>query len=161
MDKVIVTALLVIAGVTAAGVAVATLTPVMTKSSTAVVEKAKDTSEKISTDVKILMVHPSAANDDQILAIIKNVGSVNIIPVSESNIYIENADGSKFYAPTFNAAGGDGNWNFTPATPIYLAPGVTMTVDIDLPEDLVATNSYVLTYITPNADTDIFPFGKK
>ena len=120
MDKVIVTALLVIAGVTAAGVAVATLTPVMTKSSTAVVEKAKDTSEKISTDVKILMVHPSAANDDQIQAIIKNVGSVNIIPVSESNIYIENADGSKFYAPTFNAAGGDGNWNFTPATPIYL-----------------------------------------
>ena len=96
MDKVIVTALLAIAGVTAAGVAVATLTPVMTKSSTAVVEKAKDTSEKISTDVKILMVHPSAANDDQIQAIIKNVGSVNIIPVSESNIYIENA---RFWAP--------------------------------------------------------------
>ena len=36
-----------------------------------------------------------------------------------------------------------------------------MTIDIDLPGDLIAANSYVFTYITPNAITDIFPFGKK
>jgi archaellum component FlaG (FlaF/FlaG flagellin family) len=161
MDKVIVTALLVVAGVTAAGVAVATLTPVMTKSSTAVVEKAKDTSDKIGTDVKIIMVHPDSVKADAIQAFVKNVGSVNIIPISESNIYIENADGSAFYAPPYNAVAGDNTWQFTPAVPIYLGPGETMTIDIDLPQDLVAANSYVLTFITPNAITDIFPFGKK
>ena len=161
MDKVIVTALLVVAGVTAAGVAVATLTPVMTKSSSAVVDKSKDTSEKIGTDVKIIMVHPNATDNDKIQAFVKNVGSVNIIPISESNLYVENADGSTFYAPPYNVAGGDNTWQFTPATPLYLGPGETITIDVDLPADLIATNSYVFTYITPNAITDIFPFGKK
>ena len=44
MDKVIVTALLVIAGVTAAALVVTTLTPIVGKSSRSVVESQKDMS---------------------------------------------------------------------------------------------------------------------
>ena len=77
MDKVIVTALLVIAGVTAAALVVTTLTPIVGKSSRSVVESQKDMSLRIQTDITVIQVHSNTATTTK--AWVKSVGNSNCL----------------------------------------------------------------------------------
>ena len=90
MDKVIVTALLVIAGVTAAGLMMTTLTPMIGSSSQSVVESQKDLSQRIQTDFNITAVH--ADSDVSVKAWIKNVGGANISFLEQSDVFVSSTD---------------------------------------------------------------------
>ena len=67
MDKVIVTALLIIAGVAAAGLVVTTLTPIVGTSSRSVVESQKSVANRIATDIKVLTVHAEDTTNLKVL----------------------------------------------------------------------------------------------
>ena len=86
MDKVIVTALLIIAGVAAAGLVVSTLTPIVGSSSRSVVESQKSVAARIATDVKIIAAHPT--DDETITVMVKNIGTENILSLQQSDVYI-------------------------------------------------------------------------
>ena len=94
MDKVIVTALLVIAGVTAAGLVMTTLTPIVGSSSQSVVESQKDLSRRIQTDFEITAVH--ADSDVLVRAWIKNVGGANISFIEQSDVFVSSTDKEQF-----------------------------------------------------------------
>ena len=94
MDKVIVTALLVIAGVTAAGLVMTTLTPIVGSSSQSVVESQKDLSRRIQTDFEITAVH--ADSDVLVRAWIKNVGGENISFIEQSDVFVSSTDKEQF-----------------------------------------------------------------
>ena len=94
MDKVIVTALLVIAGVTAAGLMMSTLTPMIGSSSQSVVESQKDLSQRIQTDFNITAVH--ADSDVSVKAWIKNVGGANISFLEQSDVFVSSTDKTQF-----------------------------------------------------------------
>tara|TARA_B110000263_G_scaffold248380_1_gene263129 strand:+ start:2625 stop:3143 length:519 start_codon:yes stop_codon:yes gene_type:complete len=94
LDKVIVTALLVIAGVTAAGLMMTTLTPIIGSSSQSVVESQKDLSQRIQTDFDITAVH--ADSEVLIRAWIKNVGGANISFLEQSDVFVSSTDKQQF-----------------------------------------------------------------
>ena len=94
MDKVIVTALLVIAGVTAAGLVMTTLTPIIGSSSQSVVESQKDLSQRIQTDFDITAVH--ADSSTSVRAWIKNVGGANISFLEQSDVFVSSTDKTQF-----------------------------------------------------------------
>ena len=96
MDKVIVTALLVIAGVTAAGLVMTTLTPIVGSSSQSVVQSQRDLSQRIETDVEITAVHAPPNTPTSVRAWIKNVASAEISFLDQADIYISSIDKSKF-----------------------------------------------------------------
>ena len=94
MDKVIVTALLVIAGVTAAALVVTTLTPIVGKSSRSVVESQKDMSLRIQTDITVIQVHSNTATTTK--AWVKSVGNSNVDFIEQSDLFITSVDRSLF-----------------------------------------------------------------
>ena len=110
MDKVIVTALLVIAGVTAAALVTTTLTPIVGSSSRSIVESQKDLSVRISTDVEIVTVH--STNSTTVNAWVKNIGGANITQLSLSDIFIGSNDQTQFYVLSYDSTGNlaDNNW---------------------------------------------------
>jgi|TARA_B100000686_G_C16802104_1_gene986873 archaellum component FlaG (FlaF/FlaG flagellin family) len=110
LDKVIVTALLVIAGVTAAGLVMTTLTPIVGSSSQSVVESQRDLAQQIETDVEITAVHAPPNTPTLVRAWIKNVGSTEVSFLDQADIYISSIDKSKFVVLCHNNATCPGSW---------------------------------------------------
>ena len=82
MDKVIVTALLLIGSVTAALVVMMSVGPSISQASQSLVETNRDTSERIKTDVEIIAVAADSAGTT-IDVWIKNVGVVPIYAIEK------------------------------------------------------------------------------
>ena len=110
MDKVIVTALLVIAGVTAAGLVMTTLTPIVGSSSQSVVESQRDLAQQIETDVEITAVHAPPNTPTLVRAWIKNVGSTEVRFLDQADLYISSIDKSNFVVLCHNNATCPGSW---------------------------------------------------
>ena len=87
MDKVITTALLVIASIVAALALINAVLPATGKSAGALITANKTAAERIKTDIAI--VHASGdATNDQITVWVKNIGSQVIKPVNSSDVIL-------------------------------------------------------------------------
>jgi hypothetical protein len=154
MDKVIVTALLVIAGVTAAALVTTTLTPIVGNSSRSIVESQRDLSTRIQTEVEILTVHASDANNLKVW--IKSIGSANITRLEISDVFMGSNDKVQFYLLPFTAeavfdlAGTANNW-ITDKTG-YWTSGETVEILIRLNnvDKLVDKKTYTISFTTSN-----------
>lgn len=157
MDKVIVTALLIIAGVAAAGLVVSTLTPIVGSSSRSVVESQKSVAARIATDVKIIAAHPT--DDETITVMVKNIGTENILSLQQSDVYISDTDGSKFI-PLEYGVGDDDKWTTDKDSSFVWSRGVTISLGISLKTQstLVDTHTYMLNFSTPNGVASSYQF---
>ena len=111
MDKVIVTALLIIGAVTAAVVVIITITPAISMSSQSVVESNREYAARLQTDIEIIAVAPDSTGT-QIDVWVKNVGVIPILAIDKSDVFVITS-GSRFDALTY-APGGDNTWIESP-----------------------------------------------
>lgn len=169
MDKVIVTALLVIAGVTAAGLVMTTLTPIVGDSSRSVVESQKDLSERIETDLEITAAF--AESTIAAKAWIKNTGSTNISFLNQSDVFVSSLDRSQFvflcFQPNDDCTVADNNWNAferngTTPKEGYWTENETIQISIGLKDEplsrLDTSKTYNLEFSTANGIKTIYQF---
>ena len=156
MDKVIVTALLIIAGVTAAGLVVATLTPIVSSSSRSVVDSQKTMAGRMATDIKVITVH--TVNDENLTTMVKNVGNATVYSVEQSDVYITDTDGSRFIVlqyhtstvPYWNVDGGVSAWT--------QGQTIKLNVDLGTADALETGHTYLLNFSTPNGVASEYRF---
>jgi len=158
MDKVIVTALLVIAGVTAAALVTTTLTPIVGSSSRSIVESQKDLSVRISTDVEIVTVH--SMNSTTVNAWVKNIGGANITQLSLSDIFIGSNDQTQFYVLSYDSTGNlaDNNWSTTKTGPWTQGETVEISIKLNNASALIKPKIYFLRFATSNGIQSDYQF---
>jgi len=155
MDKVIVTALLIIAGVTAAALVVTTLSTVVGKSSRSVVESQKDMSERIQTDVKVIQVHASTATTTK--AWVKSIGNSNVNFIELSDLFIASVDGVVFI-PLTNGVGVENHWKTSKTGSWTKGETVEFEMTLKASNPLVNGTTYVFSFSTPNGIASEYEF---
>ena len=113
MDKIIVTALLIIVSVIAALVVIFSLGPIAGEGSEAASQSQSAGTDLVRTRIEMLGIKRDIAGT-QIDAWVKNMGMEPIRPVSKADVVVT-ARGTRFDAMTYNTAGGDSTWTETPA----------------------------------------------
>lgn len=147
MDKVIVTALLVIGGISTAVVLIITIVPSITMSSQSVVESNREASNRIKTNIEVIAVATNSAGT-QIDAWVKNVGVVPIYAVNKSDVFVI-TPGSRFDAMTY-AASGDTTWVDNPMGSSWNRSD-TLHITVTLPaSNPLSTGDHVLSMSTWN-----------
>ena len=155
MDKIIVTALLVIAGVTAAALVVTTLTPIIGKSSRSVVESQQDMATRIQTDIKVIKAH--AAADTTAKAWVKNIGNANVDFLEQSDLFISSVDGATFI-PLTKGAGSNNEWTTSKTGSWTKGETVEFDVNLKVGNALLRGTSYVFSFSTPNGIASEYTF---
>ena len=168
MDKVIVTALLVIAGVTAAGLVMTTLTPIVGSSSQSVVESQKDLSRRIQTDFEITAVH--ADSDVLVRAWIKNVGGANISFIEQSDVFVSSTDKEQFVLLCYDEpiSCTENKWSAFEKDGVtkktgYWTEGETIQLTLSLKDDAISklvqsTRTYNFEFTTSNGVKSAYQF---
>ena len=150
MDKVIVTALLVIGAVTAAVVSITTIAPAVSASSQATGTAAHEASARILTSIEIIAVTSDSAGTT-IDAWVKNVGATPILGLKKSDVFII-TPGIRFDAMT-HAPSGDNSWTEQPPNSPWNR-GDTLHLGITLPAGSpLTTGDHTLRVSTPNGVT--------
>ena len=168
MDKVIVTALMVIAGVTAAGLVMTTLTPIVGSSSQSVVESQKDLSRRIQTDFEITAVH--ADSDVLVRAWIKNVGGANISFIEQSDVFVSSTDKEQFVFLCYDdpISCTENKWSAFEKDGVtkktgYWTEGETIQLTLSLKDDAISklvqsTRTYNFEFTTSNGVKSAYQF---
>ena len=107
MDKTIVTALLVIAGVISAVFVFNSIYPAIVQSSDAMISMERRMDERLKSDIQI--IHASKSITTTTLVWVKNVGSLRVAPVEACDIFF-GAEGNFVRIPYGT---GDGEWQYT------------------------------------------------
>ena len=150
MDKVIVTALLVIGAVTAAVVSINTIVPAVSASSQATGSAAHEASSRILTSIEIIAV-ASNAGGTSVDAWVKNVGAIPILGIPKSDVFII-TPGNRYEAMTY-APSGDNSWTEQPPDSAWNR-GDTLHLTITLAAGTpLALGDHTLRVSTPNGVT--------
>ena len=156
MDKVIVTALLVVGAVTAAVVVIMAMGPSIARSSSSVVEANREASDRIKTSIEIVAVATNTAGT-RIDAWVKNVGVAPIYALEKSDVFVITS-GTRFDAMTY-APSGDNTWTEDPlGAPWHRADTLHLVITLPAGNPLVA-GDHVLRVSTPNGITAEKYFG--
>ena len=161
MDKVIVTALLVIGAVTAAVVVIVTIGPQIGTSSQSAVEAQREASGRIKTAIEIIAVAPSSSGT-QIEAFVKNVGVDPIIGIDSSDVFLIKS-GTRFDAMTYSTDNTTKTWTGDRHhnTSLDWNRGDTLHIWIILlGGDVLGDGDHVLRFSTPNGITAEKIFSK-
>ncbi len=157
MDKVIVTALLIIGSVSAAVVAMVTIGPAISGSAQSVVEANEEASVRLKTSIELIAAAPNPAGT-QIDAWVKNVGVATIAALDKSDVFVI-TPGTRYDAMT-HAASGDNTWIEDPL-PSSWNRGDTLHLTITLPAgNPPGAGDHVLSFSTPNGVTAERIFSK-
>ena len=147
LEKVIVTGLLAMAGITAAVLVILTIVPSVSRSSQSVVEGRSQADERIKTRVQIITVIPQP-NGVQVDAWLKNIGVASIKAIEKSDVFLIRLDGSWAEAMTYdNGTGGSKTWT---GDLNEWNQGDTLRITIDLSADALTAGIYLLRIATPN-----------
>ena len=153
MDKVIVTAMLIIGAVTAATVVIVTIGPSISSSSQSVVESQGEAADRIRTSIEVIAV---AADSDgtRVDVWVKNVGIATIGAIDKSDVFLIQS-GTRFDAITYNSSGGTKTWTGDlKENGTSWSRGDTLHIQIDLSADAVADDTdHILKISTPNGVT--------
>ena len=152
MDKVIVTALLVIASVTAASMVMISILPAITSGTSAAVESNAAQADRIKTDIEILAV-ASNSTGTLIDAWVKNVGVARISAIDRSDVFLIKS-GTRFDSITYDSAGTTKTWTGDlHESSSSWSRGDTLHIQIVLlaaSADELATGDHILQFSTPN-----------
>lgn len=156
MDKAIITAFMVIAGVVVAILVFNTVFPAVLQSSDALSSMEGRIDERIKSQIDIIHAAESADFTDVALVWVKNVGSLSINAVERCDI---------FFGPEGNFAripygAGDSHWDYDVENDTDWKPTATLKVTIDLDYNLVAGTRYFVKVIAPNGVSDEAYFSK-
>lgn len=160
MDKVIVTALLVVASVTAASLVMISLMPAISSGTSSAVESNRAQSDRIRTSIEVLAAS-SSSNGELINAWVKNVGVVGIEAIERSDVFLIKS-GTRFDHMTYSNAGTTQTWTGDlEENNLSWSRGDTLSIQIVLSTtDAMGTGDHVLQFATPNGISDELTFEK-
>tara|TARA_B100001123_G_scaffold274165_1_gene305095 strand:+ start:109 stop:588 length:480 start_codon:yes stop_codon:yes gene_type:complete len=148
VDKVIVTALLVIASITGAVIAMNGMIPAISKSAHSLSEANEATAIRIGTNLEILGV-ASDSSDVEIEAWVKNVGIYSIGPVDSVEVFLI-TPGKGFFALPYDSGGESGSWTEYPVGSSW-ERGEILNLRISAPSGFPSGETHhVLRVATPN-----------
>ena len=150
MDKILVTGLLIMAAVTAAGLIFASIRPAIQSGGESVTSSITKDSERLQTNLQIISVMPN--NDGiEVDAWVKNIGSTDIRPISMLDVLLLRSDGAWGDYIAYDAVGN--SWT-NPAGLSNWVPGETLHIKLAMDQDKVCPGNYDLAVTTPNGVTD-------
>lgn len=148
MDKVIVTALLIIASVAAATVVMTTILPSVSSGSQSVVETQQGSAGRLRTSIEVIAA-TAGVTGATVDAWAKNVGLDPISPVNKTDVFII-TPGTRFDAMTYSASGADNTWVEDPPGARW-DRGQTLHIRVTLPAgNPLASGDHVIRVSTPN-----------
>ena len=157
MDKVLITGLLIIAAVTAAGVLFATIGPAIQSGGESVAGSIAQDSERLQTKLQIISVMPNH-HGKVVDAWVKNTGSTDIKPISLLDVFLLRSDGAwgdyiAYYALGGQNPAGGASWSTVPADLSNWVPGASLHIKLCMFQKELSAGNYDLAVTTPNGVT--------
>ena len=157
MDKVITTALLIIAGVVCSIVMFNSVYPMINRSSQAMVSVADKMDERMQSRINI--VHAANTADRKTVYIwVKNVGSTRIQSIEESDVFFGEEDNFSRIPYVADAGGGYPRWAYTIENDTEWRTGATVKITITYSADPGA-GTYFIKVVLPNGIPDEYYFS--
>ena len=148
MDKVIVTALLIIAGVAAATLVLTTIMPSVSSSSQSVLESQQESAGRIRTNIEVIAA-TTTTTGTAVDAWVKNVGLDPINSIKKVDVFVI-TPGTRFDAMTYSTSGGDNTWVENPQG-VNWNRGDTLHIKVILPSaNPLVIGDHVIRVSTPN-----------
>jgi hypothetical protein len=148
MDKVMVTLLLIIAGVVCSVVIINAAFPAITGSTGAITDTAGKLSDKIRSQVKII---ETASTGDEFYVWIKNVGTSRILGIESSDIFF-GIEGNFARVAHGTTGSTEPYWEYSIENASKWAP--TATLKITIHNGSVLSGSYFFKMVIPNGISD-------
>jgi hypothetical protein len=146
MDKIMVTILLTVAGVVCSIVILNAVYPVITGSSSAIVDAATKVDDRIRSNVKIIEI---SHNSTAVYAWIKNVGASRILGTNSSDVFF--GPQTSFTRISYGTMTNP-YWEYSLENDSNWVPTATLKVTIHV--DSLAAGTYFFKFITPNGISD-------
>ena len=148
MDKVIVTALLIIASVAAATLVLTTIMPSVSKGSQSVLESQQESAGRLRTSIEVIAATTSVTGST-VDTWVKNVGLDPITLFKKVDVFVI-TPGTRFDAMTYGITGSAGTWLEDPLGAKW-GRGDTLHIKVNLPAaDPLAIGDHVIRVSTPN-----------
>ncbi len=157
MDKIIVTVLLIIGGLTAAFAVFNSVYPAVQRSGQSMSDAADDISDRITSRIEVIQV---GANDSSVDAWVKNVGTSRIIGIENSDIFF-GTDGNISIIPFGDEYSSPPYWSYQlEGDNSQWGQAVTNGIVIHLMESL-QPDVYLFKMVLPNGNSDETSFSLK
>jgi archaellum component FlaF (FlaF/FlaG flagellin family) len=156
LDKTIVTALLIIAGVVSVVLVFNTIYPAVLQSGNAIVGRGKRIDEHLQSQIEI--VHAVAYGDvtKVVYVWVKNVGSLSIGAVEQCDVFF-GPEGNFTRIPYGEGAS---HWTYTVENGTNWTSTATVKITIDYQDYLVNGQRYFVKVVLPNGVSDEYCFSK-
>jgi len=152
VDKVLVTLLLIIAGVVCAVVVINSVYPAITGSSGAITDASSKIDDRIRSQVEIIQV---AHEGNDVYVWVKNVGSSRIVAVDKSDVFF-GLQGNFDRIPYGDSGSDKPYWDYTIENGTEWGPTATLKVTIHLESATEGTYYFKLVLHNGVADEEIY-----
>ena len=153
MDKVIVSALLIIASITAATITINVIGVGLDRGGTSLVQSQRDTAHRIQSSITIISA--GSTGPGEILYFwLKGSGNVVIKPLSSFDVFLRRGDGTWGEYIPYSDFEDDGTWTPVPFTQT-LNPRETLEIKVDW---ALVPGVHVLSVVTPEGVTAKYVF---
>lgn len=158
MDKVIVSALLIIASITAATITIKVIGVGLDRGGTSLVQSQRDTAHQIQSGITIISA--GSTGPGGILHFwLKGSGNVIIKPLSSFDVFLRRGDGTCGGHIPYSAVEVVGHWTPVSNTDTLLNPRETLEIEVTLGLDCpLVAGVHVLLVVTPEGVTDEYVF---
>jgi len=146
MDKVMVTVLLIVAGIACSLVVINAVYPVITGSSSAIVDAATKIDDRIRSNISIVQM---ANQGNNVYIWIKNVGASRILGISASDVFFGLQNG---FSRVSYGTGTNPYWDYTIENDTNWGPTATIKITIHL--DSISAGTYYFKMVIPNGIID-------
>mgnify|MGYP000436368309 CR=1 FL=1 len=149
MDKVLVTVLLVVAGIVSATIVVNTVVPAVQRSSGDVISISAAVSDRIRTDARIIET-AAASGSTTVQVWIKNVGTVTIANPERLDVFFGPVGNFARVAPCSQTGNTPPCWELAIENDTQWAPFATARLTIELDAALSGGQDYIVTVVLPS-----------
>ena len=159
MDKTIVTALLIIAGVVTAVILFNTIYPAVVQSGDALTSRQRRIDERLHSQIEIVHAAPRGVADVSTVDVwVKNIGSLRIAPIENCDVFF--GPEGDFSRIPYDAAVAPKWTHVLEGNATEWTPTATLKITIDLDYTLSATTErYYVKVVAPNGISDEYIFS--
>jgi flagellar protein FlaG len=155
LDKIIVTALLIVAGVVTAVILYNTVYPAITESGDALTRRQRQIDQRLQSQIEIIHAAPDGAVTNGAWVWVKNVGSQRISPIESCDVFF----GPEGNFSRLSYGDGDGQWTAEVENGTEWDPSTTLKITVLYDENLADGTRYYVKVTTPNGISDEYYFS--
>ena len=156
MDKTIVTAFMIIAGVISVVLVFNTIYPAVTQSGDALVGRGRRIDERLQSQIEIVHAVPYGDITKVVYVWVKNVGTLSIRAIEQCDVFF-GPEGDFSRIPYSQGAS---HWTYEVENGTDWDPTATLKITIDYKENLADNERYFVKVVLPNGVSDEYYFSK-